>query len=170
MNEKIFGIDPGSHHLGVACIQKRGNTFELLFAAVLNAPSKETLYPRLSVLSVEVEKALDLWTPHVVAVEDAFFAKNARSAFQLGIARGVAIGSCLRRGLSVFEYTPTQVKSVVTGYGRADKAQVKKMVELTLGRKLDLGFDATDAIAIALCHASQTKFEQHLVSAKSLRP
>jgi crossover junction endodeoxyribonuclease RuvC len=102
---------------------------------------------------------LDELRPDEVAIEDLFHSLNARSAFHLGMARGVAIGACLKRRIPIFEYAPTQIKSVVTGYGRSDKAQVKKMVELTLGTKIDLGFDATDAVAVAICHASTRRLE-----------
>jgi crossover junction endodeoxyribonuclease RuvC len=150
----ILGIDPGSHRLGFGIVHKSGNACKLVFAEVITAPAKESLYPRLEVIADRLDALLDKFTPDEVAVEDLFHAKNAKSAFTLGIARGVVIAACLRRRLSIYEYAPTQVKSVVTGYGRADKAQVKKMVELTLGGRLELGYDATDAIAVAICHAS----------------
>lgn len=150
----ILGIDPGSHNLGFGVVAKEGPNCKFIFAEVIKAPAKESLYPRLEVIAEKLDKLLDLYSPDEVAIEDLFHAKNARSAFHLGIARGVAVAACLKRRLQIYEYAPTQVKSVVTGYGRSDKAQVKKMVELTLGSKLDLGFDATDAIAVAICHAS----------------
>lgn len=157
-----MGIDPGSHRLGIGCIQKAGNTFDLIWADVLEAPTKESFFDRLEKLNERFVKILKELSPDEVAVEDTFFARNAKSAFRLGIARGVAIGACLGKGIRIFEYSPTQVKSVVTGYGRADKDQVKKMVELSLGRTVPLKHDATDAIAVAICHASTQRDHQRL--------
>jgi crossover junction endodeoxyribonuclease RuvC len=159
MIKTIVGIDPGSQFLGVGCVQKVGATIRYRYAEVLTAKKKDTLYPRLEVILARLEILLDELKPDEVAVEDLFHALNARSAFHLGMARGVAIGACLRRGIPIFEYAPTQIKAVVTGHGRSDKAQVKKMVELTLGQRLDVGFDATDALAVAICHSATHRFE-----------
>ncbi len=156
ITRRILGIDPGSLHLGIGLIEKRGNRFRLLFAETLNAPAKKSFFERLDYLHIRLRDRIEELKPEEIAVEDTFFAKNAQSAFRLGMARGVAVAACLGRGLRIYEYAPTQVKSVVTGYGRADKEQVRKMVELSLRAKLDLGFDATDALAVALCHANMS--------------
>jgi len=166
MEKIILGIDPGSHYLGVGCLQKSGNRLVFIAAEAIKAPQKESLYPRLEVIAERLEVLLDLWKPHEVAVEDLFHSINARSAFRLGIARGVAIGACLKRRLPIFEYAPALVKSTVTGSGRADKDQVRKMVELTLRAKIDLRHDATDALAVAICHASHIRLETIVTSAR----
>jgi crossover junction endodeoxyribonuclease RuvC len=150
----IVGIDPGSHNFGFGCIQKSGNDLKLVTAQVIKAPAQETLYERLKVITPKFHALLDQIKPQEVALEDVFFAKNAKSAFQLGIVRGVVFAACLERDIKIFEYPPTQVKSTVTGYGRADKAQVQKMVGLLLGAELKTAYDASDAVAIAICHAS----------------
>jgi len=131
----------------------------LLYADTIRAPAKEKLYPRLEKISRRLHELLDEWKPDEVAVEDVFYALNARSAFHLGMARGVAVAACLGRQMKIFEYAPTQVKSIVTGYGRADKAQVKKMIQLLLGTREEFGFDTADAIAVALCHAVTARFD-----------
>ncbi len=154
---RILGIDPGSLHLGVGCIDKKGNALRLVAARIIHAPPRDSLFARLELIHQELKRLVDELQPQEVAVEDIFHAKNARSAFHLGMARGVAIAACLGRGIKIFGYAPTQVKSVVTGYGRADKEQVKKMVRLTLGVPLELGYDATDAVAVAICHASTAR-------------
>lgn len=154
---RILGIDPGSHRLGVGCIEKSGNQMKLIFAEVVVGTRNGDFYTRLQKIGARLSELLDDLKPDEIAIEDAFFAKNARSALQLGIARGVAVSPCLTRGLQIYEYAPTHVKSVVTGDGRADKTQVQKMVGLTLGANLDIGFDATDAIAVAICHASSLR-------------
>ena len=151
MNEKIIlGIDPGPQYMGVGFLRKTGPKLELIAAEVLDAPRSESLYPRLQIIQERLEALLDQFSPDEVAVEDLFHAQNARSAFRLGMARGVAIGACLKRKLPIFEYAPTQIKLVVAGHGRADKEQVKKMVQMTLGRTVNLRHDATDALAVAI--------------------
>ena len=156
---RLLGIDPGSHHLGVGLLERRGNKVQLVYAEIIHAPRKDALYDRIAYITKRLRHLLIDLKPDEVAVEDTFFGKNARSAFHLGMARGAAIGACLEYGLKIHEYAPTQVKSVVTGYGRADKEQVKKMVQLILGQTIDLSFDATDALAVAICHANSQKME-----------
>jgi len=151
----ILGIDPGSHNVGIACLEKRGNKLKLLYAETIHAPTKKDIYTRLDHIAKKLNERIDELSPQEIAIEDIFFAKNTRSAFKLGVARGVAVAACLNRGIKIFEYAPTQVKSAVTGYGRAGKDQVRKMAALTLGTQLNVGFDAADAIAVAICHASQ---------------
>ena len=166
----LLGIDPGSHHLGVGFVHKSGQKLKLLHAETLHAPAKAPFFDRLEILHVGLKKLVSTWKPEEVALEDVFSAQNPRSAFRLGIARGVALSTCLGLNLQFFEYAPTQVKSVVTGYGRADKSQVKKMVGLILGVKLDLGFDATDALAVAICHAHSARFLINKTGGALLRP
>ena len=156
--EFIVGIDPGSHQFGLGCIHKSGNDLKLVTAQVIKAPAKESLYERLKGITPKFHSLLDELKPTEVALEDVFFAKNAKSAFQLGIVRGVVFAACLERGIKIFEYAPTQVKSTVTGHGRADKAQVQKMVGLLLGVELKTAYDASDAVAIAICHASINRY------------
>jgi len=161
MGIKILGIDPGSHHLGVGFVLKTGNKLQLLHAETLHAPAKAEFFDRLRILHTALKKLVVAWQPHELAMEDVFSSKNPRSAFQLGVARGVALSTCLESDLPVYEYAPTQVKSVVTGHGRADKSQVQKMVGLILGAKVDvelLGLDASDALAVAICHAHSVRF------------
>ena len=162
MEKRIVGIDPGSHKMGFGCIHKNGNTLKLVRAETIHAPSKEDLYERLGVIRLRLSALLNEFNPHELALENIFSSKNVRSAFYLGIVRGVVFSACLERNIKIFEYAPTQVKSVVTGYGRADKSQVKKMVGLLLGAPINEGFDATDAVAIAICHASQVNFMSKL--------
>lgn len=155
---RILGIDPGSHQLGLGCIEKRGNEIRLLFAETIKAPPSDDIYGRLDFIADRLKLRIDELRPEEVAIEDTFCGKSARSAFRLGVARGVAVGACLGRRIPIYEYAPTRVKQIVTGYGKADKAQVRKMAALTVGTPLELGFDATDAIAVAICHASTVDF------------
>lgn len=151
--KRTLGIDPGSYFLGVGCIEWERNSVRLIHAEAIAGEKSKPLFERLESISARLRILVEELNPDEIAVEDIFFAKNARSAFQLGVARGVAIGACLGRGIQIFEYPPTTIKSVVTGHGRADKSQVQKMVQMIVGQKLPLRHDATDALAVALCHA-----------------
>lgn len=152
-----MGIDPGSQHLGLGIIKQNGNKSVFVLAEVLSPPSKQTLFPRLTQIANALEKFMEIHRPTEVAIENIFIKQNPKSVFHLGIARGIAISACLRRGLEIHEYAPTAVKLAVAGHGRADKEQVKKMAELILGTRLTGRFDASDAIAVALCHASMRR-------------
>lgn len=153
MKRTILGIDPGSHFLGVGCVEKIGNKLKLIQVEVIDAPHKDEFYLRLEKINDDFETLLDKLQPTEVAIEDTFFGKNAKSAFRLGLAKGVVVAACLRRKIKIYEYAPTQIKLAVTGYGRAAKEQVKKMTELTLETRIEGRLDATDALAVAICHA-----------------
>ncbi len=155
MKRRILGIDPGSYFLGVGCVEYRDRTPRLIFAETIIAPKGMALYSRFGLLLDKLKARVDELKPDEAVFEDTFFGKNARSALSLGIARGIVASVFLERNIPIFEYAPTAVKSAVAGSGRADKDAVKRMVEMTLGAKLNLGHDATDALAIAVCHGSQ---------------
>lgn len=156
----VLGIDPGTHKLGVGVLVREGQKVRLLAAEVIQAPRTESLYPRLAIIQARLLEFIEQWQPHEAAIEDLFQGRNARSAFHLGLARGVAVAACLERKIHIYEYAPTKIKSIVAGSGRADKEQVKKMTEMQLGQRLDLGYDATDAIAAALCHVVSPRLDR----------
>lgn len=158
---RILGIDPGSLHLGLACVEKDGNRVHLVSAIVLSPPRSSAFYDRLRFLHDGLLAHVAASGASEVAIEGIFFSKNPRSAVQLGMARGVAIAACLAHRLSIHEYAPAQVKAAVTGQGRADKDQIRKMVELIVGARIDLRHDATDAVAVAICHASASRWERN---------
>jgi len=162
MEKIILGIDPGTHRMGVGIIKKTGSSVKLVSAETLNAPSQLPLYERLNDIYEKLDLILEKYHPHEVAIEDVFVGENPRSTFQIGIARGVVFALCIKHGIKVFEYPPTKVKQTVTGHGRADKEQVRKMVGIMVGSKIETGLDASDAVAIAYCHASQTRLKSLL--------
>ncbi len=143
--------------MGLACIEHKATSYSLISYQTLQATRTLPLYDRLGEIRKGLNLFLDQTQPDVLALEDIFFAKNIKSAFTIGIARGIVFSACLERNIRIFEYAPTQVKSAVTGTGRADKAQVEKMLSMLLGVKLDQGFDASDAVAVALCHGVSNK-------------
>lgn len=152
---RILGIDPGSRITGFGVVDLKGNRLRHVAHGALRLSSSKdcSLDLRLKSLHEQLSAVLEKYRPDVVAVEKVFFAKNAVSALKLGQARGAAILVCSVYGLKFFEYNPTEIKRAVVGHGRADKAQVAKMVSVLLGQQDFETEDASDALAIAVCHA-----------------
>lgn len=165
---KILGIDPGSRVTGWGLVQTDG--WELSFVAhgVVKTGAKLALPDRLRQIADGLDEVVATHRPDSMAVEQVFAAKNARSALILGHARGVALLSASRAGLTFHEYTPMQVKSSVTGYGRAEKEQVQRAVATQLClRELPTPLDASDALAVALCHAAASRMSQRLAAGET---
>jgi crossover junction endodeoxyribonuclease RuvC len=151
---RIFGIDPGSHRTGYGCIDHGGSGHRLIVCGAIATPARASFPEKLRVIHAELAKLLSTCRPECVAVESVFHARNVRSALKLGHARGVAILAAAQAGFSVVEYTPTEIKRAVVGYGRAEKHQVQQMIKLLLGLDaVPTPHDAADALAVALCHA-----------------
>lgn len=150
---RVLGIDPGSRTTGYGVVEMRGNRLVHVGHGTLSGSPDASLASRLAVIYRGLRSALDSYIPQEVSIENVFHARNAQSALKLGHARGVAILAAELEGLPVVEYTPMQVKSAVVGYGRADKRQVQEMVRRLLCLEQILGTDASDALAVAICHA-----------------
>jgi crossover junction endodeoxyribonuclease RuvC len=151
-----LGIDPGSRITGYGLVASEGSRLTFLAADCIKTNAKAPLAQRLGQVYTGLVEVIRSHTPEVVAVEDIFYAKNVRSAAVLGHVRGVALLAAAISGLEVFEYAPAQTKVAVAGYGRADKAQVALMVKQILGIRGNLQPDASDALAVAICHLNQT--------------
>lgn len=151
---RVLGIDCGGEFTGYGVVEQddRDQLHCIAFGAVRLNP-KQPLPERLSRIFRELRDVIDTHRPEVAAIEDVFYAVNAKSALKLGQVRGVALLVASECGLTVAEYAPLAIKSAVVGYGKADKIQVQHMVARLL--KLDLlpePQDASDALAIAICH------------------
>jgi crossover junction endodeoxyribonuclease RuvC len=150
---RIFGIDPGSERTGYGCVETDGRRHHLVACGAITASAGDGFPERLERIHRELARLLAACAPDAVAIENLFHAKNARSALKLGHARGVAILAAVQAGCAITEYTPAEVKRSVVGYGRAEKPQVQQMVKLLLGLdKAPTPFDASDALAVAICH------------------
>jgi crossover junction endodeoxyribonuclease RuvC len=160
----ILGIDPGSLATGWGLVDADGATARFVACGVLRpGPSGVPFARRLSRLRLELEQLVDARRPDCAAVESPFHGANARSALQLAHARGVALAVLDAAGLDVAEYSPATIKKAVTANGRADKEQVRRMVERLLGTGThEGGTDLSDALAVALCHAAA--FRLHRVA------
>jgi crossover junction endodeoxyribonuclease RuvC len=154
----ILGIDPGTVVMGYGIIAIYANRIQLVEMNVLKLGTKKDVYERLQQIHERVTQLIQEYQPTEFAIEAPFFGKNVQSMLKLGRAQGVAIAVAMQAGLPVTEYSPKKVKQSVTGNGNAVKEQVWKMIQQTLQLKdSDIKyFDASDALAVALCHHYQT--------------
>ena len=151
----VLGIDPGTAHTGYGVVHARGRTLAALDGGVLHTDAQETLEQRLVSIHRHLCELIEAHEPEAVAVEDLFFGQNARSAFAVGQARGVMMLAAGQAGIPCYSYTPQAVKQAVCGSGRAEKAQVQRMVGALLQLPEPPRPDhAADALAVAICHAN----------------
>jgi crossover junction endodeoxyribonuclease RuvC len=149
----ILGIDPGTVVMGYGLVKIEGQKVSLLDLGVLKPGNKKHNHTRLQLIFNTVSGLITQFAPTDFAIEAPFFGKNVQSMLKLGRAQGVAIAAAMRHGLEVTEYSPKKVKQAVTGNGNAGKEQVMKMLQTLLQFKdSPKYYDATDAVAVALCH------------------
>lgn len=151
----VLGIDPGSQITGYGLVTATiGSAPRLVACGVIRAAGRGSFNERLKFIYDEVAHLIDKYRPDQVVIEDIFYARNAKSSLQLGQARAAAILAALNAGLPVTAYAPAEVKLAVTGRGSAAKEQVRYMVIQLLAEEIEeKAMDASDALAIALCHA-----------------
>ena len=147
----IFGIDPGLNATGVGVLEIENKTIRYINHAVFRTSAKDTLPNRLKNILDKLSETIEFYNPKYAAIEDIFFSTNVKSAILLGQTRGAIIASLLYKNVQVAEFTALQIKKSVVGYGKADKNQVKKMVEIHLNKRFDkVPLDATDALACGI--------------------
>lgn len=150
----ILGIDPGYATVGFALLSSQMGKAELLRCGAVTTPAGLPMPLRLLQIEEDLEALIETFSPNVLAVEELYFGNNVTTGIGVAQARGVILVTAAKMGLSVFEYSPSQVKQAVVGYGKAEKRQVMEMTKRLLGlAALPKPDDAADAIAIALCHA-----------------
>jgi crossover junction endodeoxyribonuclease RuvC len=151
---RILGIDPGSRYCGYGVVERAGaGRVRYVECGVIEPRREAALHLRLAEIAAGLREVLDELRPAAVAVEGVFHGVNARSALQLGQSRGVVLALAGERALPVSEYAPATVKRTVAGNGGAGKAQVAAMVRALCQLKRAPRLDASDALAIAICHA-----------------
>jgi len=162
---RILGLDPGTARMGWGIIEGEEEP-SLVAYGVLSTPAGRPLAERLHTLFQALRELVARYRPQAAALEELFFARNARTALAVGQARGSALVALAESGLPVYEYTPLQVKMAVTGYGQAEKAQVQEMVRALLGlERVPRPDDAADALAVALCHFHSARMQAILEQA-----
>lgn len=149
----ILGVDPGTQVTGYGVISVTGADIRLVQYGVIHLSKYTTHELKLKKIFQRITQLIDDYLPDEMAIEDPFFGKNAQSMLKLGRAQGVAMAAALARDIPIVEYAPRKIKQSVTGNGAASKEQVAYMLENILKMELSREFmDATDGIAIAICH------------------
>jgi crossover junction endodeoxyribonuclease RuvC len=158
--ERILGIDPGYGRTGWGVVECEGSEFIHVAHGCIETGANDPFIDRLSELHQELHKIIKKYNPHCAGVEELFFFKNAKTAMKVGQARGVILLTLFQAGIKIHEFTPLQVKQSVVGYGRAEKQQIEKMVQLTLKMKeKPKPDDAADALAVAITCGATLKFK-----------
>jgi crossover junction endodeoxyribonuclease RuvC len=156
----VLGLDPGSRATGYGLVAETSGSLSLVAAGVIRGTSAEPMAERLFRIFSRLSELIAAHRPEVAAVEDVFVSANARSALILGQARGAALTACAAGGVPVEAYEPTYVKKSIVGVGRAEKSQVAFMVGRLLGEAKPLAVDASDALAVAICHLNERRFKR----------
>lgn len=154
---KVLGIDPGSNITGYGLIEKNGAGLVGAAYGEIRSPRTGTFSGRLLKIHSGMMKLISESSPDAIAIEEIFYGKNVQSLIRQGHARGVAILAAAQSGVPVYEYSPTEIKQAVAGFGHADKKQVQSMVRIILGISRMPSLDASDALAIAICHSNYMK-------------
>ena len=164
---RIIGIDPGYAIMGYGIIDKNGNQFSPVAYGAITTEKNMHMPDRLKHLYQGLTEVIAEFEPEEASIEQLFFNTNTTTAIFVGQARGVAILACANLGLSIFEYTPLEIKTSLTGYGRADKSQVQTMVKMLLNLEAAPKPDDTaDALAAALCHGYSGNAKKRMYAMK----
>ena len=154
---RILGVDPGTLITGYGVIDCKGKKYTLVDCGVIRTGPKVSMPLRLRTIHVELMEVIERTMPDEFAIESAFYSKNVQSTLKLGHARGVSILAAALREIPTSEYSPREVKQSVVGHGNAGKEQVAYRVRmlLKLNDREEFPLDATDALGVAICHASK---------------
>lgn len=149
---RVLGIDTSLRSTGWGVVEGNGNRLKAVAMGTVRNARTLRVSECLANITTDLRAVIDQHRPEAVAIEGAFFSRNAQTAMILGEARGTAIAVCAAQALPVYEYAPRRVKQAVVGFGGADKEQVRKMIMTLLNLDREPQEDAGDALAIAICH------------------
>lgn len=156
----ILGIDPGSNVTGFGVVRTLGSKVAVLDMGIFKMPAADDHFDKLKVIFNATIAIIEKHNPHEFAVEAPFYGNNVQSMLKLGRAQGIAIAAALSKNIPVCEYSPRRVKQAITGNGAASKEQVAAMLKQMYGITIDEKYlDATDGLAVAVCHAFRSKLE-----------
>jgi len=155
---RVLGVDPGTMVTGFGVVDDIRGKLSSVGYGTIEGRRKDSFPDRLRMMFDGLNKAIKDYKPEQIALESAFYGKSVKAAIKIGEARGVAILCAALAGIPLFEYAPTEVKLAVVGIGNAQKVQVSKMVKVLLSLSaVPEKYDATDALAIAICHCHRRK-------------
>ena len=156
----ILGIDPGIAIVGYGVIEADRGNFKALDYGVITTPKEKSTPERLQMIEKALTQLIDRYKPENIALEELFFATNAKTAITVAEARGVLLLTAINKCGQLYEYTPLEIKQAITGYGKADKRQIQTMVKMLLKLKdIPRPDDAADALAVALTHAQTNRLK-----------
>jgi crossover junction endodeoxyribonuclease RuvC len=159
----ILGVDPGTTVTGYGIIQVNGSSYQAKDYGCIRPPASNKLSSRYLIIYESIEQLILIHKPSAVVVETQYVQHNVQSTIKLGMARGIIILAAAKAGIPIFEYAPTKAKKAIVGKGRASKHQVQGMIQKLLCLPNDpMPEDASDALALALCHAQGMRFQQIL--------
>ena len=157
---RVLGVDPGTHKMGVGVVDSEAGGLTMAHVEVIAPGRRDPIADRLHFLYTGLNRVIEELGPSAVAIEEPFAGENKRAAMAIGHAQAVAMLAASSHGLPVSSYAPRQVKQSVTDYGGSSKEQVQEMVRVLLGLEEIPGpFDATDALAVAICHINAVHME-----------
>jgi crossover junction endodeoxyribonuclease RuvC len=154
---RVLGVDPGTHRMGVGILEADGQKYKVIHCGTIRANSKDLIPKRLLHIFDSLQIVIRSFHPDVLALETLFYAKDIQAVERIGAARACAMLAASKEGIEVVEYGPMVVKKSVTGNGHATKDQVQFMVKRLLNLKEAPALDASDALAIAMCHVHNAK-------------
>lgn len=158
---RVLGIDPSLQSTGFGVIEEKGTNYVSVVYGTVKPSPKLSFPNRLNEIRTELEKVIVSFVPDEVAIENPFYAQNVRTALSLGQVRGAVLVAVAAQARELFEYSALEIKKAVTGYGQADKSQVRVMVRALLHLEEDgLPLDASDALAAAICHLNSRIFHR----------
>jgi crossover junction endodeoxyribonuclease RuvC len=154
---RVLGIDPGTFKMGVGVVDSERGELKMVYAGVISPKRSTPLPERMHHLQTELLEIIHEWKPSIISIEAPFVSKNVRAAMAVGQAQAVAMLSAASEKLEIAGYSPREVKQSVTDYGGSTKEQVQEMVKILLGlNEPPVPLDATDALAVAICHINAT--------------
>jgi len=160
---RVLGIDPSIRSTGFGIIEYSQNNYTVLGYGIIKPSRRLLFHHKINEIKNQIEKLISTYSPDEVAIENPFYAQNIKTAITLGQVRGATLVAIASHDCSLHEYSPLEIKKAVTGYGRADKNQVKTMVKALLhieDEKIEA--DASDALATAICHLNSRIFQTKL--------
>lgn len=151
----VIGIDPGSRHFGYGIVN---TSMKLIHAGTINISHGVSLPERLKNIYYSLMEIVKTYNPHEMAIEKVFAGKKIPSSFILSYTRAIAMLVAAEKGISVYEYSSTEIKKALTGYGKAHKKQIKSMVSNFLNLDGKISYDCADALAVAICHINSRNY------------
>jgi crossover junction endodeoxyribonuclease RuvC len=152
---RVLGIDPSLKSTGFGIVESQEQNLQAVVYGIIKTSESQPFPQRLNEIRLELEKIILNYSPDEVAIENPFYARNVRTAISLGQVRGAVLVAVASSQVPLFEYSALEIKKAVTGYGQAEKDQVQRMVKILLNLEDEhMPFDASDALAAAICHAN----------------